>query len=117
MNKTKKKRIYTKEQVDKKKEFSRKWRIKLRTKIINHYGGCCNCCGEHRYEFLCIDHKFGGGNAERSTKRPDTIWRNIVNNNYPAEYRILCHNCNQSLGAYGYCPHNNKKRITKYNDD
>ena len=25
------------------------------------------------------------------------------------KYRLLCHNCNQSMGWYGYCPHQKEK--------
>jgi len=24
---------------------------------------------------------------------------------YPTGFRVLCHNCNQAIGLYGYCPH------------
>jgi hypothetical protein len=29
----------------------------------------------------------------------------LIRNNFPEGYRVLCHNCNQSLGYFGYCPH------------
>lgn len=99
------KRIYSIAQREHKKIMSRKWRFEIRNKIIKHYGGACLCCGENRFEFLAIDHVDGNGNKERSVITNETIWRNIIKNNYPNNYRILCHNCNQALGAYGYCPH------------
>jgi len=74
--------------------------------IITHYGGLCECCGEHRVEFLCIDHTEGGGNKHRKEVSSGTpMYKWIIKNNFPNIFRVLCHNCNMSLGAYGYCPH------------
>lgn len=57
-------------------EYSRKWhaenrelhratntaaRKRTRLACLEHYGKVCACCGEHRYEFLAIDHVNGGG--------------------------------------------------------
>ena len=33
----------------------------------------------------------------------------INSNSFPPGFRVLCHNCNQALGAYGYCPHKGKQ--------
>lgn len=80
----------------------------IRKNIITHYGGKCACCGEIRMEFLALDHINGGGVQHRKslgikggTKFYEWIWKN----NFPDGFRILCHNCNVSLGIYGYCPH------------
>ena len=81
---------------------------KARLEVINHYGGKCACCGESRYEFLAIDHINGGGTALRRTKKQSSdqiVWE-IRREGFPNIYRVLCHNCNQALGVYGYCPHN-----------
>jgi hypothetical protein len=83
-------------------------RIRIRKQVLEHYGGVCACCKEGRYEFLAIDHVNGGGNAMRKAKIhekgfPFYIW--IIKNNYPDGFRVLCHNCNMSIGLYGYCPH------------
>jgi len=83
--------------------------IKLREHrmlVINAYGGKCECCGEDKYEFLAIDHVNGGGKKERETMSSYQIMRKVIKENFPKEYRILCHNCNMSLGIFGYCPHN-----------
>lgn len=29
----------------------------------------------------------------------------LKRNDWPKGFRVLCHNCNSSLGYYGYCPH------------
>lgn len=97
------------------------WKVKLnakkrrdafRLKCIDYYShgeNSCACCGENLLEFLSIDHINGGGGKERKNIRRSGVgiatW--LVKNNFPPGYRILCHNCNASLGYYGYCPHGN----------
>lgn len=96
-----------------KREFNRTrniaYRRRLREEIIREYGGKCACCGEHRPEFLALDHINGGGNRERKTvasNTPSGIYRLAKALGFPRDrYRLLCHNCNSSLGWYGYCPH------------
>lgn len=82
----------------------------VRQKAFEGYGAKCQCCGEHRFEFLAIDHVNGGGRKERETMSTRQIAKKIIDNNFPPEYRVLCHNCNQALGWYGYCPHQHEKR-------
>lgn len=79
----------------------------LRQECLNHYGGKCNCCGEERFEFLSMDHINGGGNKHRKETNYRKLNHWLKQNNYPAEFRVLCHNCNHALGSYGYCPHKN----------
>ena len=77
-----------------------------REEVIEAYGGRCECCGEARFEFLALDHAFGDGKRHR--KEVGTkIARWLKKENYPKDLgiRVLCHNCNASLGYYGYCPH------------
>ena len=75
--------------------------------VINHYGDRCQCCGESNQEFLCIDHIDGGGTQHRKTVGAggDNMYKFLIRENFPEGYRLLCHNCNMSLGFYGYCPH------------
>jgi hypothetical protein len=81
---------------------------KLRRFCLEHYGGQCVCCGIDNYEFLCIDHINGGGHQHRKeVGYGSTFCRWLIKRNMPEEYRVLCHNCNQSIGYYGYCPHGN----------
>jgi hypothetical protein len=65
----------------------------------------CACCGETTYEFLCIDHINGGGAQHAQEIGRGKIYRWLINNSFPIGFRVLCHNCNLSLGYYGYCPH------------
>lgn len=87
---------------------------RMRAKLIEEYGGKCNCCGEARYEFLALDHVNGGGTRERyigkhgrwtSSMKP--IAMIVKREGYPKDgrYQILCHNCNMAKGFYGACPH------------
>ena len=75
-----------------------------RLAVITYYGGHCACCGETRLEFLGIDHLNGNGSAHRKQIHGH-IYRWLKQNNYPKEFRVLCHNCNMARGFYGYCPH------------
>jgi hypothetical protein len=56
-------------------------------------------------ELLAVDHRNGGGRKERKTTPIYQILRKIQEEDYPNDYRVLCHNCNSALGFYGYCPH------------
>lgn len=70
----------------------------------------CSCCGETNIEFLCFDHIDGGGGKHRkSGGGVINIGTWLKNQNFPPGFRVLCHNCNSSLGHYGYCPHTEKK--------
>lgn len=78
----------------------------LRTEIFNAYGNKCACCGETKREFFALDHIQGGGTKEKSKLGTRPLYRKIISEGCPKDkYQILCHNCNMSLGFYGYCPH------------
>jgi hypothetical protein len=78
--------------------------------ILRAYGSKCACCGESVQEFLTIDHINGGGRQHKlSVKNALYYW--IEKNGYPKDFRLLCSNCNHSLGSYGYCPHQTPKNI------
>jgi len=73
----------------------------------------CACCGEWRLEFLTLDHIDGGGNQHRKsgmTGRKFYLW--LKREGFPPGYRVLCMNCNCSIGFYGYCPHQKEKAET-----
>jgi hypothetical protein len=93
-----------------------KKRRNLRDKMaaISHYGGTppkCACCKEFRFEFLTIDHIFGGGSKHRREigQSSGKFYRWLRNNKWPTGYRVLCINCNYSRGLFGYCPHEREK--------
>lgn len=80
----------------------------LRVKVLSRYSGGgnpkCACCGVTNLEFLSLDHINGGGRQHRKTVKI-RWWEWLRKNKYPEGFRVLCHNCNQSIGIYGYCPH------------
>lgn len=88
-------------------EMGKKCLKKLREEVLAAYGHKCDCCGENRSEFLAVDHVNGGGNEHRRQigTGGGKLWRVVRKEGFPDKYRILCHNCNMSLGFYGYCPH------------
>lgn len=91
---------------------TKRYRETLRLETFNHYGGTqCVCCGENRLEFLTLDHIAGDGAAQRGRlRRGGTSFYSILKKqNFPDGFRILCWNCNCSLGFFGYCPHGNVK--------
>ncbi len=99
---------------DKKRGPKRKLdRKKLRRECLDAYGGVCQCCGECRVEFLCLDHVLGGGNKHRRAMNKDgkwgghTLYKWLKDRGFPNDppLQVLCHNCNMALGFYGYCPH------------
>src|SRR3990167_4875657 len=87
--------------------------IKVRDLVLFYYGGNppkCLCCKEDKKEFLCIDHIDGVGNKQRKALKTGggyAFYPWLIKSNYPVGFRVLCHNCNMSLGFNGYCPHNN----------
>ena len=86
----------------------------IRLGVLQHYSGGtphCACCGEKHMEFLCIDHIDGGGGKHRKELRGGSVlfYEWLRKQGYPSGYRVLCHNCNMSLGFYGYCPHQIKE--------
>jgi hypothetical protein len=91
----------------------RRDRAALRLEVLSHYGvnGVpeCQCCGERILEFLGIDHIEGGGSKHKKEIKI-TLYRWLKKHNFPEGFRDLCHNCNQALGAYGYCPHQKNRR-------
>jgi hypothetical protein len=86
------------------KEYS----LAIKLRVIAHYGGQCACCRESRHQFLAAHHLNGNGASHR--KRIKSVggysfylW--LVRHDFPADYGILCHNCNFAVSAYGSCPH------------
>jgi len=82
---------------------------RLRQQTVAAYGGQCACCGEVEPKFLAIDHIDGGGNKHRQRLGMKAgvgqFYRWLRQQGFPPGYRVLCHNCNQAIGNYGFCPH------------
>jgi hypothetical protein len=88
------------------RDCERDKRAAVRLAVLAGYGGRCACCGESQPEFLAIDHINGGGGKERKAGLTyQKFYRFILENNFPSDYQILCHNCNMAKAFYGECPH------------
>ncbi len=81
----------------------------MRQQAFDGYGGKCDCCGESRFEFLALDHVNGGGRIEREKLSTRQIADKVIKLGFSKDYRVLCHNCNQSIGWYGFCPHEKER--------
>lgn len=91
------------QKTDKYRKSKQRSDFNLRIKVLNYYGHRCTICGEHRYEFLAIDHINNDGAAHKRSlgnKDSSSVLRDIIKNNYPNTYQILCHNCNASKQYY-----------------
>jgi hypothetical protein len=87
---------------------AREQNARLRAQVIAGYGGACACCGERTPEFLALDHIDGNGHSYLPSGRRRTgvkLYPQVIAEGFPTSYRLLCHNCNLSLGYWGYCPH------------
>lgn len=104
----------THDETSRHREYSRQLRIKVLTHYCDNQKPNCACCGETNIEFMCIDHINGGGEQHRKALGGNggavALW--LKRNNFPLGFRVLCHNCNSSIGYYGYCPHDRKKNET-----
>ena len=75
-----------------------------REQAIAMYGGSCACCGESHFEFLAFDHEdCGRGNP--APRIGSTNFISWLLEELRSGIRVLCHNCNCSIGFYGICPH------------
>lgn len=80
-------------------------REEYRASIYKAYGSRCACCGESEILFLSIDHVLGGGRQHRLNKSPYSVLVEIINKNFPKEFQLLCHSCNQGKNLNnGICP-------------
>jgi len=106
------------------RQFCRDWQIanaeyrattdraknrELRLFVLSHYSPPtprCRCCGEFHIEFLHLHHKEGKGSQHRKEVGAGAnFYKWIIRNDFPLGYEVLCANCDESEGHYGYCPH------------
>lgn len=94
-------------------QYHRDYRRQAKIAAMSGYSASgtpeCACCGEGAIEFLSIDHVNNDGNIERrklgSRGRGLPLYLRIIEAKWPAEYQVLCFNCNLAKGFFGYCPH------------
>ena len=91
-------------------QYSRTTRERQKALVLEHYGPRCACCGETGIEFLGVDHVLGNGNRSEFTKPSrggGSGWREAISSGFSSDFRILCHNCNNSaFRGCGVCRHN-----------
>lgn len=93
-----------KEETKKKLNMTRK---QQKVEVISRYTAnrnCCECCGESRIIFLCVDHILGGGGKHRKKIGNTYIYTWIVNNGFPKGLQILCMGCNSMKRKAICCP-------------
>lgn len=96
-------------------KYQRGYRASLKKKIFDHYGWVCNCCDETEPLFLTIDHVNNDGadhrrilaNGKKWRSGMDlSVYRDIIKREFPADFQILCWNCNTGKQRNGgICPH------------
>jgi hypothetical protein len=99
------------------KTYWRKLRQDRKHRVMSFYSEGqpkCACCGELSVEFLALDHIEGGGGQHRKREKISNMALWAENNGYPPIFRVLCMNCNFSMGAFGFCPHGNIPAITNF---
>lgn len=92
--------------------------LKSKAFVLSLYGGKCVCCGEHRYDFLVLDHTLDTGVTERKENRGlRSIFRFLAaefkrTGKIRKELQILCSNCSTSKAIRGgTCQHHPRKSL------
>jgi len=85
---------------------------RARTKVLDHYGGKCSCCGEGEQIFLQVDHINDDGAEHRRTMKDGNINAWLVREGFPPGFQLLCANCNWGKRMLGACPHQGGKPPT-----
>jgi len=73
---------------------------RLKQEVIQGYGGRCVGCGIADARILDLDHVNGGGSKARChlrgapTRSNGYAYRDARNRGFPADYQLLCRNCN-----------------------
>lgn len=83
------------------------YRRRTRKKVIDKYGGHCECCGETELLFLTIDHIVRGSGAQERKEKTGTAWyMALLDTPRRDDLRVLCYNCNMGREINGgVCPH------------
>ena len=87
---------------------------RLKSEIVQAYGGKCVCCGESNPGFLTIDHIFNDGQEDRAKNGSgQTFYTYLRNSGFPKDrYRLMCMNCNWAR-RNGVCPHEVDRKVSQ----
>lgn len=77
----------------------------LRNRVLDHYGGECECCGVKDREFLHLDHINGDGAHHRRNVSQAMLPQWLISKNFPKDFQILCASCNLSKRTGRHCAH------------
>lgn len=96
------------------RDYQQRRKVALRREIFDVYGDYCECCEEDHQEFLVLDHlkkvPIDHFNSRTGLRIGGTqLYAKIKKEGFPDHYRVLCWNCNASIGLHGYCPHEREK--------
>ena len=94
--------------------YNRKNTFALKLEMIEAYGGKCACCGQDIPEFLTLDHPNGDGAEDRRQRKTNGgygMYLQLKREGWPKTFRLLCWDCNCSIGRYGYCPHQSQRPL------
>jgi hypothetical protein len=82
---------------------------RIKSEVIDAYGGKCGCCGEAERAFLTIDHSNDDGASHRKLigGGGDKMYRWLKKHGFPQEgFALMCFNCNLGRRVNGgVCPH------------
>jgi len=74
---------------------TRRYRLRLRLKVIELLGGKCIKCGNTDDRVLQVNHKNGGGGKEKSRRPVYTLFRDIIKGvRTTDDIDLRCANCN-----------------------
>jgi hypothetical protein len=92
----------------------RRYNEKLKLEVFTHYCNGetphCQCpgCTVTFIGFLQLDHVNGDGAKHRKDNKLFTgaamLWRWVRKQGYPADFQVLCRNCNGAKFNYPACP-------------
>ena len=93
---------------DKRREYNKRARLAFRPAIIQHYGGCCRCCGQINIKFLELHHINNDGPAHAKYHKVSrlNLWRKLYSLDFPDDgfqVEVLCANCHRAITSYGEC--------------
>ena len=80
-------------------EWQRNARAKYKHLVVQGYGGKCISCGQPEEIFMQIHHPGGNGKTDRERRGGNslTLYKWLVDNNFPRGYELLCANCHYAI--------------------